>query len=294
VLLLALVALWFGARQVVQPLQALEARATALAWGDYQAVEESVGGIEEIRRLQRALIHLAQKVQNAQQSLRGYIGAITAGQEEERKRLARELHDDTIQSLIALNQRVQLAQLNLVKSHPSEDLSPTRELEEIQNLIELTISDLRRLTQALRPLYLEDLGLVAALEMLARETSQSSNLAIEFHRRGPERRLSPEEELALFRMAQEGLNNVVRHAQAEHASLSLVFSPQELTLTIADDGRGFEVPESPAEFAPSGHFGLLGLHERAELIGAHMEIHSAPGQGTRLVITLPMNKSASA
>ncbi|MGB3715957.1 MAG: hypothetical protein WA996_16140, partial [Candidatus Promineifilaceae bacterium] len=104
VLIVALVGLWFGVRQIVQPLQSLEQKATKLAWGDFEAIEEPVGGINEIQRLQAELIHMAQKVKAAQQSLRGHLGAVTAGQEEERRRLARELHDDTIQSLIALNQ----------------------------------------------------------------------------------------------------------------------------------------------------------------------------------------------
>ena len=111
VLLLALLALWFGLRWIVRPLQALESKAATMSWGEFDAIDQPVGGITEIRRLQGTLIHMAHKVEAAQQSLHGYIGAITSGQEEERKRLARELHDDTIQSLIALKQRVQLAQL---------------------------------------------------------------------------------------------------------------------------------------------------------------------------------------
>src|SRR3990172_2199212 len=123
VLLLTLVALWFGLRWIVQPLQALESKAATLAWGGFNAIEQPVGGISEIRRLQAELIHMARKVKAAQQSLHSYIGAITAGQEEERRRLARELHDDTIQSLIALKQRVQLAQLATKNGHSEESLT---------------------------------------------------------------------------------------------------------------------------------------------------------------------------
>jgi len=287
VLVLALVALWFGARQIVQPLQSLEAKAADLAWGRYEAIEQPVDGITEIRRLQAELIHMAHKVKAAQESLRDYIGAITAGQEEERRRLARELHDDTLQSLIALNQRVQLTQLALADSPTAGAIA------EIQTLLEQTMADLRRFTRALRPIYLEDLGLVAALEMLTREVGQADNLRVEFHRAGSERRLSSEVELALYRMAQEALSNVARHAQAVQVSLSITFKPDAVIMTISDNGRGFQVPASPAELAPSGHFGLLGLHERAELIGAHLDIQSSPGQGTLVIVQLPASKPSA-
>ncbi|MAT96259.1 MAG: hypothetical protein CL608_03875 [Anaerolineaceae bacterium] len=280
VLVIALVALGFGIRQVVQPLQSLEKKATELGWGDFAAIEEPVGGINEIQRLQTELIHMARKVQLAQQSLRGYLSAVTTGQEEERRRLARELHDDTIQSLIALNQQIQLAQLS------AQDETNKDRLTMMQQMAEQTVADLRRLTRDLRPIYLEDLGLIPALEMLGRDMRQATGLSIVFDKRGKERRLPPNVELALYRIAQEGLSNVVRHAKANQANVSLQFTEQEVALTVKDDGVGFVVPESPAEMAPAGHFGLLGVQERAESIGARLEIESAPGQGTRLQVFL--------
>jgi signal transduction histidine kinase len=279
-LLLAMLALWFGSQQIVRPLQKLESQAARLAWGDFQEIEKPVGGIAEIRDLQNELAHMARQVQAAQKSLHSYIGAITQGQEAERLRLARELHDDTIQSLIALKQRVQLA-------HMTKKRSQAPELEELETLIEQTINDLRRTTRALRPIYLEDLGLVAALEMLARETGQGSGQPVEFSSSGSERRLPPEVELALYRMVQEALNNAVHHAQARRITVCIDFSTPNPVLEIFDDGKGFEVPKTPAEFAPQGHFGLLGLYERAELIGAHLEIKSSTGKGTHLWIHLP-------
>ncbi|MBE3117984.1 MAG: ATP-binding protein, partial [Candidatus Atribacteria bacterium] len=280
-LLLAMLALWFGAKQIVRPLQKLESKAAKLAWGDFQEIEISVGGIAEIRDLQNELAHMARQLQAAQKSLHSYIGAITQGQEAERLRLARELHDDTIQSLIALKQRVQLARM------PRKKGSPVPELEELESLIEQTIDDLRRTTRALRPIYLEDLGLIAALEMLVRETGQSSGLLVDFNSSGTERRLPAEVELALYRMVQEALNNAVHHAQARHLTVRMEFNSQAARLEITDNGKGFEVPKTPAEFTPQGHFGLLGLYERAELIGAHLEIRSSPGKGTHLSIDLP-------
>lgn len=281
--LLTLIALWFGVRQIVQPLQVLESQAAELGQGNYEAMEDPVGGIAEIQHLQNELIHLAHKVKSAQAGLRGYIGAITTGQEEERRRLARELHDDTLQALIALNQRIHLARLN------QPDPALTTSLVEIQDLTTRTMENLRRLTRALRPIYLEDLGLVAALEVLAKEVQQASHLPVHFHRTGEPRRLPPQTELALYRMAQEALNNIIRHAQASEAQLEIEFSPTAIHLSIQDNGQGFVPPESPAELAPLGHFGLLGLHERAELIGAHLEIRASPGDGTRIEINLKEN-----
>lgn len=279
VLIIALVALWFGVRRVVQPLQSLEKKATELGWGDFTAIEEPVGGINEIQRLQTELIHMARKVQLSQQSLRGYLSAITTGQEEERRRLARELHDDTIQSLIALNQQIQLAQL------AAQDETNKGRLATMQQMAEQAVADLRRLTKDLRPIYLEDLGLIPALEMLGRDMSQVAGLAIIFEKTGEERRLPPNAELALYRIAQEGISNVVRHANANQAKVSLQFSEKEVTLAIEDNGEGFVVPESPAEMAPAGHFGLLGVQERAESIGARLQIESAPRKGTCLQVS---------
>ncbi len=281
VVIAALIGLMFGLRQIVQPLQLLERKAVDLGWGNYEAIEEPVGGINEIQRLQAELIHMAQKVKLAQQSLRGYLGAMTTGQEEERRRLARDLHDDTIQALIALNQRIQLAQMS------AQDEAMTEQLEEMQQMTEMIIADLRRLTRDLRPIYLEDLGLVTALSMLARDTSQTLQIPVDFHVSGRERRLPADVELAFYRIGQEGLSNVARHAQATCAELKLAFGMAQTTFTIRDDGRGFEVPESPAEMTGSGHFGLLGIQERAEIIGARLLIESAPGEGSRLTIFLP-------
>ena len=277
--ILALFVLWFGARQIVQPLQRLESKAAALAWGDFETIKEPVGGISEVQHLQNELTEMANKVQAAQEGLHDYIGAITSAQEEERTRLARELHDDTIQAVIALKQRVQLAQKSV------KDQTGRQSLKELEDLAERTVENLRRLTRALRPIYLEELGLVTALEMLAGETSQANHLAVDFQRSGQERRLSREVELALYRIAQEGLNNVMRHAKAKHATLSIRFE-KEVRLEVTDDGIGFTVPKSPTDFAPSGHFGLMGIRERADLIGAKLEVQSEPGKGTRLSVRL--------
>jgi len=218
--------------------------------------------------------------------LRGYIGAIVAGQEEERLRLSNQLHDETIQSLIVLNQRVQLALLS------TRERKAIEELKYLHTKIEETIRDLRNTIRGLRPPYLEDLGLAASLDTLCRDSASAFKVPVEFTLSGRERRLKSEVELALYRITQEALNNINRHAKATRASVELIFEPEKISLIIRDNGRGFKAPESPAEFAPAGHYGFLGIHEKAEQIGANFDVDSAPRHGTEIKVSLPLSTSA--
>jgi signal transduction histidine kinase len=277
VFILAIFTIWFGARRIVTPLQKLEKQAAGLAKGDFDVIRQQVGGIEEIRNLQFELIDMAEKLKAAQQSLRSYIGAITAGVENERRSLARELHDDTIQALIALNQRIQLISFHSPEAQKSS-------LSELQSLVQQAMTNLRRMIRGLRPIYLEDLGVAASLEMLVQEMGQTANIPIAYKVRGQERVMDAQKAMSVYRIVQESLNNVIRHAEAKHAWVELDFTDSEIFVQIRDDGKGFIVPASSAEFPEKGHFGLLGLQERAEIINAELKILSAPGQGT--IITL--------
>ncbi|RPJ51183.1 MAG: HAMP domain-containing protein, partial [Chloroflexi bacterium] len=203
VVVLALLALWFGVRSIIQPLQALERRAGQLAAGNFTAIRAPVGGITEIQNLQEELVKMAATLESAQEALRAYIGALTAGLETERRSLARELHDDTLQALIALNQYVQMTLLRTTEPQQRQSL------HDLQGRVSETITNLRRAIGGLRPIYLEDLGLVAALGMLAKNNAngtraeRDSHPQVEFLVTGPDRRLSPEVELALYRITQE-------------------------------------------------------------------------------------------
>lgn len=277
-------AVTFGLRYVVHPLQTLDRQATRLAWGEFAAVNTPVGGVKEIEDLRRTLIGMAEQIRRYQEGMRDYIAAVTMAQEEERQRLARELHDETVQALIALGQRLEMAQKAL-------DKDPERarqRLAELRVLAGDTQEEVRRFSRALRPLYLEDLGFVPALEMLAQEVERQSGLAVSVRIEGEIRRLAADLELTAYRIAQEGLSNAVRHAQAKNAWLTVVFTHNELTLRLQDDGRGFEPPINPAELAHTGHFGLMGLHERALLFGGRLEVRSRPGEGTTLEVCLPL------
>ncbi len=283
ILLFALIALGFGIRQIVQPLRVLEQQASELTWGRFEAIETPVGGIAEIRNLQAELSRMAQKVKASQQNLRGYLGAITAGQEDERRRLARELHDDTVQALVALDQRAQLAQMAAKHESPQA----VERFAELREMIASLIEEVRRIIRALRPIYLEDLGLLSAIEMLARDLEATSGARVSFSTGGQPRRLPSGHEIAIYRIVQEALNNAARYAEAKAVNMAAVFEPTEFVVRVRDDGKGFAAPERASDLAASGHYGLMGMQERAELIGGRLTIASSPGAGTTIELRRP-------
>ncbi len=266
----SILALYFGLRYVARPLQKLGMQADQIGQGDFEGAAESVGGVKEIEDLRRTLDRMAGQVQRYQAALKGYLGALTQAQEEERARLARELHDETVQTLIALGQRTQMVRRAL-KRDPGR---AAERLDELRMMIGDAVEEVRRVSRALRPLYLEELGLVPALEMLAKE-----NDAV-FWVNGSSRRLGADQELALYRIAQEALSNTQRHAKARQIQMSLTFVDEGVTLRVQDDGSGFLVPNSFTDFARNGHYGLLGMHERAQHAGGRLTLTSAAGHGT--------------
>jgi signal transduction histidine kinase len=281
--IVSVLALYYGVGSIVRPLQALGQQAERVAWGDFEATGSPVGGVEEIEELRRTLDQMAGRIQSYQRGMHDYIAAITEGQEEERKRLARELHDDTAQALIALRQQVEMAQ-KLVANDPER---AAERLAQVRTMLAETLEGVRRFSRDLRPIYLEDLGLLPALEMLTREADQRETLSVQLAISGPARRLPPDLELTTYRIVQEALNNVVQHANANQAWVTVRFETEHLSLSVRDDGLGFEVPDLPDALARRGHFGLMGIQERALLYGGKLVIHSAPGEGTELIVHVP-------
>ncbi len=286
-LIVTLVALWFGARQVIEPLRQLEQRARRVAAGDFDAVAEPLEGIAEIRQLQQTLAWMTRRLQAAQQALQGYIGAITRAQEDERRRLARELHDETIQELIALDHRVQFLSM---ESDNDQGGDYARELQALHHAIQHAIQGVRRTTRALRPIYLEDLGLAPAVEMLTKDIEAEVGIPVRFSLEGTPRRLDPEVELALYRIVQEALNNIARHARATQVEVRLDFEASRVIATIQDDGVGFELPRGSTSLATLGHYGMIGMQERADLVGGRLEINSVPGEGTTVTVSVPIQR----
>lgn len=266
----SLLILFFGLRYIVRPLQDLGARVNSFGRGSVSALSYPMGGVKEIEDLRLALSDMATRVQTYQGALHNYLGAVTQTQEEERARLSRELHDETVQTLIALGHKAQMAQRNYQRGGEQTDSL----LHELRQMIAEAIEEVRRFSQALRPVYLEELGLLAALENLAREAN--AHLSVE----GSPYRLDPQTETILYRVAQEALNNALHHARATCLRVRLSFSAKQLTLRVEDDGVGFTVPSSYALLTQQGHFGMMGMYERALQINAQLEVTSNPGKGT--------------
>jgi PAS domain S-box-containing protein len=218
-----------------------------------------------------------------QENLRFYLHQVTKAQEEERKRIARELHDETAQELVALSR-----QLDSFTSAPGKvSKRGIKLLEGIQAQADKILAGVRRFSQDLRPSVIDDLGLLPALDWLVSDLEKQFDLTIGMAVLGPERRFSPEVELVLFRIAQEALRNVWRHSGASRAWVTVEFGDDKTTLAVTDDGKGFEVPPSMADLANVGKLGLAGMQERARLVGGKLTLESEPGKGTTVAVEVP-------
>ncbi|MCX7671298.1 MAG: histidine kinase, partial [Anaerolineae bacterium] len=228
VAIVALLAVSLGMLNVVRPLQTLAQRAARVAWGDFDAIEQPLAGVQEIEDLRATLAQMAGRIRAYQSGMRDYLSAITQGQEAERNRLAHELHDVTIQGLIALKQRGQMA----LKALAHDPARAADRLRELNNLLDEEIAGLRRIIGDLRPIYLEDLGFVPGLEMLARQIEERYGVRVHYTVEGEVVRLAPDLELAAYRIVQQALDNVAAHARATNAWVTVSFAADALTLTV--------------------------------------------------------------
>jgi signal transduction histidine kinase/YHS domain-containing protein len=261
-------------------LQELQRRAEAMAQGDLSALGQRVSDLPAIEALQRAIDVLGAHTEQGLRSRNAYIAALSTAQEAERGRLARELHDEIVQQLIALGHGVDRVQ-RLLQRDPAQ---ASDRLQALRANITALVDELRAIIGDLRPPALDELGLLPAVELLlqrSREGGPEVSLVVQ----GGERRLAPQSELALFRIVQEAWSNIRRHAQASQATFTFNYRSDDLVVTIADDGAGFLPPTD--EEAPDGHWGLRGMRERAELTAGTLTVASRPGQGTSITVHIP-------
>lgn len=286
VMIPVVILLWRGVARISTPIHSLRDQTEKLAKEEnIESIKES--GIDEIDALAHAFVKMAAQISAYRIGLRRYVGVVTKSQEEERLRIARELHDDTIQSLLALSRR-----LELYRSSES-NLEHREKLAEIQDMVTRTLIGLRQINRDLRPLILEDIGLIPALQTLVQAARRGDGAIphAKFKTTGQQFPMSPEHELALYRITQEALANIRRHAHATGVTVELSFGSDRVKLEVADDGKGFEEPSSLTDFARHDHFGLLGIQERVWAVGGSLSIQSSPGQGTRLHVTIPASNS---
>ena len=233
--------------------------------------------------------HIARDVteeRKMRDNLRFYLKQVLQAQEEERKRISRELHDDAGQSLLLLIHR-----LDALASDPANKLAkPAKDkIARLHGLAVKILDGLRRYAQELRPAILDHMGLVAALGWMAENVNREQGAKVIVEVRGTECELSPEARLVLFRIAQEALNNVKKHSEATRAVVKLEYEPQKIILTITDNGKGFDLPERLSDLASTGKLGLTGMEERARLLGGTLRVQSKPGEGTAVTAELPLN-----
>jgi two-component system sensor histidine kinase DegS len=226
--------------------------------------------------------HDVSEQKRLEDNLHYYLKEVTRAQEDERKRISLELHDETVQYLIVLWRELEtLSQRNRELSPESINL-----LQELREQTKNVIQSVRRLSQDLRPATLDRLGLLAALEHLASEMSGYSGIATRVSVLGAERQLTEEVKLMLFRIAQEALRNVLRHSQATQADIVVDFSSSKVILSIKDNGKGFYLPPDIRNLSQKGKLGLAGMQERARLIGGQLSISSQPEKGTRVAVEI--------
>jgi len=310
VLGLGAVLAWGAARSITEPVSQLTASAERIASGDLTG-HISLSGFDEVARLATALEKMRESLRdligivatanqrlekrveerttelatvNAQlrereQALAHLYEKVVAAQEDERKRIARELHDDTSQSLAVLVMALDGAMATMKGGGVPR-------LEEAKALAVRTIEEVHRMILDLRPSVLDDLGLLSAIRWYAERHLAPRGLSVRCEFEAQDRRLPAAFETAVFRVCQEAMSNIARHAQAESVLIQVSESGGALHIEIEDDGRGFD-PENVSR-AQRRPFGLMGIRERVEILGGQVRIDSAPGKGTRLHIDVPL------
>ena len=224
----------------------------------------------------------AREAQQASQALRGLSERLVEAREDERRRIARELHDELGQRLTAL--KLELASLKAGSRTPAARVGAMLEM------LDDTVASVRRISADLRPLMLDDLGLNAAIEWLARDVARRTGIEVAVQLEDSDPKLDDRATIALYRMVQEALTNVARHARATEVQVAVREREGFLTLTVHDNGSGFAEPAARKQ----GSFGLMGMRERALMLGGEMQIDNPPEGGARITVRLPAGDGADA
>ncbi|MCK4793648.1 MAG: PAS domain S-box protein, partial [Desulfobacteraceae bacterium] len=246
---------------------------------------ELEGQITERKQAEKEKDILLDQVQMANERLKTLNRERINLQEEERKRISQELHDELGQALTAITLDLGIIEREL---DPETDRDIRKRLSETRTIANELDQKIDELAFDLRPSILDDLGLIPTLKWYADRYSQRAEVEVEIEVIGRKKRLPPEIETALYRITQEALTNVAKHAQAKKIKLQLDRQLKTVTVSIEDDGQGFDVEELQTTLAPPQGMGLAGMKDRISLLGGRLEIHSKPGEGTRIEIEIPL------
>ncbi len=252
-----------------------------VAWRGRPARLVQINDITERLRIQQTLERLNRELELSHERLRALSRRLFEVQEEERRRLARDLHDDVGQALTAL--KIQLESLAR---------TGTARVDECVDTVQHTLERVRQLSLSLRPPQLDDLGLAAALRSHLDRQARVAGLQAHFETEDAPQDLPPDTETACFRVAQEAINNVLRHARARNLWVRVFSAGGRLAISVRDDGRGFDIDSVRERSLSGASLGLIGMEERVALAGGSFELRSAPGQGTVLLATFPVAASA--
>ena len=298
---------WITTRRVVKPTQQLTAVAHRMAEGDLES-PISVTAQDEIGQLAQSLEKMRQQLRNAYQQLEQtnrtlelqvqdrtarlgeLLSRTISAQEDERARLARELHDETAQTLGALSIAMDRARDYLDETQQPE---AAQRLQEARLITSGLLEETRRLILDLRPMALDDLGLAAAIRWYAETHLEEAGIGASVEVDQPTKRLPQHLEVSLFRMVQEAVNNIVRHADAQHAHIRLTFRDSVASVRVSDDGHGFDTERVLGLTVHSRSVGLLGMQERVRLLNGRVSVDSQPGEGTTISIELPIEEAAT-
>jgi signal transduction histidine kinase len=228
--------------------------------------------------------HLYQEAQNREKILGELLQQVVGAQEAERQRIARELHDATGQSLTAIALGLRGLETMMANESPVD----IKQIRELKLFGTNALGELRQLIADLRPPQLDDLGLVAALQWYIQSFEKRCSIQTDFVVEGEQVRLPSEYETVLFRITQEALTNIAKHAHASHTMVKLEMYPREIQVTIKDDGVGFDPEKILNEEGKRAGWGLLGIQERTLLLGGQYEIDAAPGCGVQIRINIPL------
>ncbi len=248
---------------------------------DAAAIEGIARRVEEIRARNELLI---ERMFEGEKRFRNLAKAVWKVQEEERRRLARELHDGIGQTLTALVNQLKRAQ-------PAGAVD--RGAEDPLHIAEIALKDVRELSRLLRPPVLDDIGLKAGLQWLARIMREQGGLNVVSEWHGEDARLDPELETLIFRVAQEALNNVSKHSGQHEARLTARRLADRVELEIADGGRGFDAAKALSPAVAASGLGLRGIRDRVELFSGQFTIESTAGRGTRLRVVVPLTEGVA-